>query len=208
MKLMSARASRAPAPHQHGEARARHLRARARSRGCRAAAPRSQCAFGSKSNAARLAPRAHLDVVGRRSARPARSRAAGWAASAAASSRCCSTPSSSASSCLICCAARLVGREMRDGVLALPLGARHLLAGRVLLALERLRPAGISRRRSASSVGQLLAARPSASRPRVAQAVLHRLDVVADECGVEHALDRSPYARACGYDARPGGHAA
>ena len=46
-----ARRGARPAPMQHREPRAGDLRARARSRGCRAPAPRSQCAFGSKSNA-------------------------------------------------------------------------------------------------------------------------------------------------------------
>ena len=49
MKLISARSSCAPGAHEHGEACAGDLVARSKSR-MPSAGPRSQCAFGSKSN--------------------------------------------------------------------------------------------------------------------------------------------------------------
>ncbi len=62
--------------------------------------------------------------------------------------------------------ARLVRGENRRRIQALPLGARDLVAGGVLLALAVLRASGIRRRRRASSVASC-----SSSRIRLEPAV-------------------------------------
>ena len=100
------------------------------------AGPRSQCGFGSKSNARGSPWRRTSDVVVGALARPARSRAAGSAASSAAPCAAARPDRAATSSCLICCAARLVGVEDVRRVLALPLRARDLVARGVLLALQ------------------------------------------------------------------------
>ena len=62
MKSMSARASRAPAPSSMANRDRAIFVARSKSR-MPSAGPRSQCAFGAKSNVVRLADPPHLEVV-------------------------------------------------------------------------------------------------------------------------------------------------
>ena len=180
MKLISARASRAPAPHQHREARAGHLASRARSRGCRARRRGPSAASArSRTRAARRARRtstlssallpdrhARVRQVRQRQQQPRR---------AAARSR-----RAAISSCLICCAARLVGREQRRRVLALPLGARDLVAGGVLLALQAL-DLGISAAALGFERRELARASASGSSPRLRRRGADLVDVVAHE---------------------------
>ena len=101
------------------------------------AGPRSQCGLRLEVERARLAVPAHFDVVRRARARPARSRAAGSAASSAAPiALLLDLSRAGCSSCLICCARALLAARIGDGVEPLPLGARDLVARRVLLALQ------------------------------------------------------------------------
>ena len=155
MKLMSARDSRAPAPIRTAK-RAPEIFVAAlevEDAERRAEVP---VRLRLEVERARLADAADLDVVGGARARPARARAAGSAASAAALRRSSSTASSSASSCLICWPRARLAAKIGARVVPLPLGARDLVARRVLLALEPLDLAGSAARRRASSVGELL----------------------------------------------------
>ena len=152
---MSARASRAPAPEQHGEPRAGHARRRARSRECRAPRPSSQCGFGVEVERRRRAPAPHFDVVGRRLphrhalVRQVRQRRA---AARRAAARCSASSASSLAD---------LRRRAPCSSAKIPLGSRPpswrapppppLRSARA----SGSRPSGIRRRRSASSAGQL-----------------------------------------------------
>ena len=188
MKLISARASRAPAPMQHREARAGHPRRRARSRGCRAPAPRSQCGFGVKSNVARLAVRRTLDVVlGRR--RPTGTLACGRFGSAQQDVRAlrARSPRARRRAALICVglaawlASSSGGRRPRRRAWPSrsprPPGSARASAPRARGRISRRRL--VERRPARRSAGS----RPG---PRVWRPLPDRLEVVAKQSRVEH----------------------
>ena len=165
MKLISARASRAPGADQHREPRARHPR-RALEIEDAERRPEVPVRLRLEVERARLAVAADFRVVLGASCRPARSRAAGSAASSAARSRCCSTSSSSASSCLICCAARLVRGEDRRRIQPLLLRARDLFARPRSARASGPRPPGSAARRARLERRRAARDRPSGSSPR------------------------------------------
>ena len=147
---MSARSSCAPAPIRTAKRAPEILVARSKSM-MPSSGPRSQCALGSKSKAASLAPGAHDRCCPRRTAPTARWRAAGSAASRESTARRRSTPSSSTSICLIFWPRCLLASKMCDASWPCRL-ARATSSPAVFCS--RLRPStcGISRRRCASSV--------------------------------------------------------
>ena len=186
MKSMSARPSRAPAPYMIAK-RAPDIRVARSKSTMPSPTPRSTCDFGSKSNTRRLAPLPHLHVVGRAGAHrhrlvrevgdrqqdrpPARFEAVELRLEG-----------------LDLAAARLVRGEQVRGVLAGLLGPRHLLPRRVLLALELLHlrderaPLGVERRQRVQFGVHARAAR--------GEAFPDDVEMIADECGVEHVSDR------------------
>ena len=179
--------------HQHREPRARHAAWRARSRGCRARGRDPSAAFGSKSNVARLAVPADLDVVLGALADRARSRAAGSAASSAARCAAARPASSSISSCLICCPRALFAAKIGDGIEPLPLRARDFVAGGVLLALQ---PLDLGDQAPAPRLERRRAARaPRRARGRGCAARRGRRRGGRGRSRVEHALNPIPAHR-------------
>ena len=154
--------------------------------------PRSQCAFGSKSNA-RGSPQVRTTTLSA-ALFPTGTLECGMFGSVSSSTvRCRSALSSSNSSCLIFCPRCLLASKRCDDVLALPLGARDLIARGVLLALE-----AFDLRNQAAAMrfgrGKLSATRRVTFRPRLAIAGLHRFQVVANEIGIQHKSDRVDYS--------------
>ena len=136
MKLMSARASCAPAPISTVNRAPAIFVPRSKSM-MPSAGPRSQCACGSKSNARGVPDATHLDVVVGALARPARSRAACSGCGAAGRVRSLLDRLELRVELLdLLAALRGWPRPAADASSPCPLCARHLFASRVLLALQ------------------------------------------------------------------------
>ncbi len=182
MKLMSARERRAPAP-LSTEKRAPDIRV-ARSKSMMpSAGPRSQCACGLEVERPRIAVPAHLHVVRRaRPHRHARVREVGQREQRLVPLVLDRVELHAELLDLL--GARAVRLLDVRGVVPLPLGARHLVARRVLLALQPLElgdqpaPRGFER-------GDLLE-RAVGIEAAVAQAGADLFDVIADVNRVEH----------------------
>ena len=187
MKLMSARASRAPAP-LSTENRAPAMRAaRSKSR-MPSAAPRSQCGFGTKSNRPRLAAAPHFDVVGGgRAVRHARVRQIGQHQQRLIALVLDGIDLNAELPDLL--RAGTVGVLDRRRVEALPLGFRDLVARRILLALQPLElrnqapPRGFER-------GDLFE-RFVGIHPAPAETAPDVVDVIPHERRIEHGTSRS-----------------
>ena len=182
MKLISARSSRAPAPISTANRAPDILVARSKSM-MPSAGPRSQCGFGAKSKArgspcrrtstlsAALAPTG-TDSCGRLGSVRSRRR------------RCCSICSSFDLDLLDPLAALAARRVDRGHVLPLAPGARHLVAGGILLALQILH-----RRNRAAPAGFELAQFLEFGvrvHPAVRERRAHVFHVIANKRRVEH----------------------
>ena len=195
MKLISARSSCAPAPIRTAKREPGDLR---RALEVEDAKRRAEVPVRLRLEVehARLAPRAHDDVVGGARCRRARSRAGGWESSPAAGCAAARRASSSISSCLIFCARCLFASKI--GCASRPCRLARATSSPAVFC-SRLRPSscGMTRRRCASSVASCSSS-ASRSTPRArSRWSLTSVDVVANERGSSIRFHAILYANAC-----------